>query len=160
MAQFNLSKVKQFLTSLPHINMKTILLSIISTMTIFGLGFGVLAYANNGVDYKARLQQQIEEMERKQEEARLAACSYLGQLTAECYQGDASSCERMEAEELEYGAQFKGEAYQDCVVKTPEPGTVLESGEIVESETGIPEQVMEEVTDPTNPLFFDDMEGK
>lgn len=131
--------------------MKKIALTIIGTiLTILALGFGVLAYANSGSsDWRL-----------EREKARLTLCADIGDNTAKCYRGDSQACSKLETSEAEYNANFNAEAYLDCTTKNiPAPGTVLESGEIVEDETGIPEQVIEEASDPTNPLFYGDEQG-
>ncbi len=133
---------------LPKTNMKKILLTIGATLTVIALAIGALAVFNGGIDPAAAYAQQMETARKAREAARLTACSFIGDLTQDCYDQDAGACSKLEAEEETYHEEFEAEAYLDCKpqMKIPPAGTVLESGEIVEDETGI----------PTDPLFYDD----
>mgnify|MGYP000858919533 CR=1 FL=1 len=84
------------------------------------------------------------------EKARIQYCDAYNQTKASCLLGYAQACASKDLQQKQYSDSF-GVNPEDHCIQIPAPGTVLASGEIVESETGIPEQ---------NPLFFGDEGSK
>lgn len=128
--------------------------------TAFIVGILIAAYPT-----KARvLAEARDNAERSQslfDQSRLQYCEvYLAHLSS-CYGGKQSSCNALTDIQPEYIDLYGVDAPTDCganaaVLNVPLPGEELATGEIVESETGIPEQIITEQEDPNNPLFFGD----
>lgn len=132
-----------------QINMKKIL-TIIGTVFVGG-SLVAAAVLFNSPDYKAKATDALEQAKAYHEQARDLTCSYIGELTEQCYKKDESACGLLQIAETDYQKEFSQPAYEACF-RMPKAGEKLPSGEIAEDKTGIPTQVGDQ-------LFFGD-EGK
>jgi hypothetical protein len=60
------------------------------------------------------------------EQARIAYCADLGELTQRCYAQDATACDALRTKEDDYSETFSGkQAYVDCVTKKQTAPTIV-----------------------------------
>ncbi len=129
---------------------------IIGTVLVIGILFGALrASFWTAVDLHAQAAEARQEAQIATEKARKASCFLMGNLTATCYSDSKDAeeaCGYLNKEEYSYMEDYHVEAYVDCANhnRLPPDGTVLSSGEITETETGIPDPSIQE-----DSLFLD-----
>lgn len=125
---------------------KYLIITGIVLAVLFGAG---AVFALQPVDYSGKITARLDAAAHERTAAKNLYCEYVGDLTGKCYKNNSVACGQLATAETEYHAEFGSDIHQDCF-KAPAPGTVLASGEIVESETGIP------VQNPDDSLFFGD----